>query len=278
MTHGCEEMRTICIINQKGGVGKTTTAVSIAAGLSRQDRRVLLVDVDPQGSVRHSLLATKRYNLYHFLTGKCSHVDCISPLGKNLDLIHSNEMLTKVESHFLKSKNSVFQLKEKFADITDYDYIIFDCSPSLSLLNQNVMLFSQEAIIPVATNYLSLTGLVSMVEAIKEINEHFDHDLAITQIVPTLYDRRTKTAQKMLKQLQDDYGKKVSAPIRINSRLAEAPISGKSIFSYDQKSRGAKDYQELVNCILRTEQRIQSPTEPISTRVQRMMVDVEIED
>jgi chromosome partitioning protein len=273
-------MRKICIINQKGGVGKTTTAVSIAAGLSRQNKRVLLVDLDPQGNVAHSLATTKRLNLYDFLTNKCSYVDCTTNLGVNLDLIHSDETLTKIDVHLAKQTNPSQVLKKKFSDVHNYDYIIFDCAPSLGLLNQNALLFSDEAIIPVATNYLSLTGLTYMIEAIKELNNHFNHDLKISHIVPTLHDRRNRTNRNMLAKLIEDHGKIVTNPVRVNSKLAEAPASGKSIFAYAPSSRGAEDYGKITELILATEEhtQIKRATQPISMRVQQLMADVKAED
>ena len=227
-------MRKICIINQKGGVGKTTTAVNIAAGLARNSKRVLLVDVDPQGNIAHSLMSTRRFSVYEFLTNKCSHVDCITQLGANLDLMHSNESLTKLNVELAKKKNPTQILTTKFSELIGYDYILFDCAPSLGLLNQNVMLFADEAIVPVSTTYLSLTGLTYMNEAINEMNRHFDHQLELAYIVPTLHDARNKTNKNMLKKLQEDYKELVTNPIRINSKLAEAPASGKSIFGYDK--------------------------------------------
>ncbi len=270
-------MRSICIINQKGGVGKTTTAVSIAAGLAKEGKTVLLVDTDPQGNVTHSLQMNCRFDLYHFITGKCSHLDCITTLGTNLDVLPSTETLTKLNTELAKQKNPEHVVKERFSSIRNYDYLIFDCAPSLGLLNQNIMLFANEAIIPVSTTYLSLTGLTYMEEAIKEINEHFKHTLQISHIVPTLHDKRNRTNRQMLSKLQEDHGKLVTEPIRINAKLAEAPASGKSIFTYDKNSRGAKDYGALVQTIMKGEE-VKKTNVPISARVQQMMADVEMED
>lgn len=278
MCVGVSFMRKICVINQKGGVGKTTTAVNIAAGLSREGRKVLLVDVDPQGNVGHSLATQKSKSLYHFLTNQCSHVDCITTLGTNLDLIHSDETLTKIETAFATTNKPAYLLSKRFDDVSGYDYLIFDCAPSLGLLNQNVMLFSKEAIIPVMTHYLPLTGLANICEAIQDINNHYGHDLQINYIVPTLHDSRNKTNKEMLKKLQDDYPEVATHPIRINSKLAEAPAKGKSIFAYDKRSRGAKDYGKLVDEIMKDEKPKQKVMEPISLRVQRMMAHVELED
>lgn len=271
-------MRKICIINQKGGVGKTTTAVNVASGLSREGRKVLLVDVDPQGNIAHSLAKQKSRNLYHFLSGQCTHVDCTTKLGENLDFMHSDDSLTKIETEFATSQTPTQIFSNKFSDITNYDYIIFDCAPSLGLLNQNVMLFAKEAIIPVTTQYLPMMGLASICEAIEEINQHFNHNLEITHIVPTLHDGRNKINKTMLAKLENDYPEVATNPIRVNSKLAEAPSSGKSIFAYDKRSRGAKDYGLLVQEIIKSEEPRTKPIEPISMRVQRMMAHVEMED
>lgn len=276
-------MRKLCIINQKGGVAKTTTAVNVAAGLARKNRNVLLVDLDPQGSVAHSLTTSKEKSVYEFLTGECSHVDCITPLGKNLDLIHSNDSLTKIDVFIARNNNTTSLVKDKFGDVAGYDYIIFDCAPSLGLLNQNVMVFADDAIIPVATNHLSYVGLQQMVSAIGEINEHFGSSLEIKHIVPTMHDIRNRSNKKVLTELKAEFADIVTTPIRINAKLAEAPSKGRSIFGYDPKSRGAEDYGKLVETILLSESSapeavpIQEQA-PISQRVQQMMKDVVIED
>lgn len=271
-------MRKICIINQKGGVGKTTTAVNIAAGLARKGKTVLLVDVDPQGNIAHSLTSNRQFSAYDFFTNKCSHVDCVTNLGANLDLIHSTESLTKLNVELATKDDAVQLITNKFKDLRSYEYILFDCAPSLGLLNQSVMLFATEAIIPVSTTYLSLTGLTYMLEAISHINEHFDHNLQISHIIPTLHDVRNKTNRNMLAKLQEDHSTIVTNPVRVNSKLAEAPASGKSIFSYDNSSRGAKDYGAIVDQIIASEVEQKTISTPISARVQKMMADIEIED
>lgn len=266
------------MINQKGGVGKTTTAINLAAGLSRSGRKVLLIDFDPQGNIADSLPAQADYSLYDFLVGNCDYQQCILTLGKNLDLIKSTESLTKIGVYLANHPNPTIAFKKKFLEIEGYDYVIMDCAPSLGLLNQNVMIFSDEAMIPVSTTYLSLTGLAVMSEAIKEINRHYNHNLDISLIIPTMHDARNKSNKKMLARLHKEYAGLISNPIRINAKLAEAPEYKKSIFAYDKKSRGAQDYSQLTETVLTKEKRIQTESVPISMRVQKIMADVQAED
>ena len=274
-------MRKICIINQKGGVAKTTTAVNLAAGLARNDRKVLLIDMDPQGNVAHSLSTNKEKSLYDFLTGKGSLEECTTILGKNLDIIHSTESLTKINVFLAKHDNPSLVFKKQLLEIQGYDYVIIDCQPSLSLLNQSIMAYADESIIPVATNYLSYTGLEVMTEAITELNKHFDHKLVVRYIVPTLHDKRNRLNKDIHAEIRKKYSDLVTEPIRINSKLSEAPTKGQSIFSYAPSSRGAKDYGLLVKRVIFDEKVVvkeQVSSEPISARVQRMMKDVEMED
>jgi chromosome partitioning protein len=271
-------MRKLCVINQKGGVGKTTTAINLASGLSREGKRVLLVDMDPQGNIADSLVTNRSHSVYDFIRGNCSHVDCITSLGKNLDLIHSDFSLASFHKEHAKSEANTEIVKQAFASVSGYDYIIFDCAPSSGLLNENVMRYAQECMIPIRATHLSKSGLSSMMKFVETINTIYDHTLEVKYIVPTHFDVRIKSQQQVLKSLSELYPNLLTSPIRTNAKLAEAPAVGKSIFAYDKSSRGANDYRVLVKRVASHEQVLEEEAEPISSRIQRLMADVEIED
>ena len=251
-------MRKICIINQKGGVGKTTTAVNIAAGLSRHDRKVLLIDFDAQGNISTSLSLDGENEIGHILTENADIQQSTKYLGRNLDLIPSRETLSMTELKLSALPNKEFVMKEKLNDLKDYNYVIIDCPPSLGVLNQNALLYACEAFIPVSTDYLGYDALLKMIKVIETINSRFSHKIKITKVIPTLYDKRNKTCKVYLDKISNQFYELATDPIRINSKLKEAPEHGKSIFSYASGSRGAQDYQKLIKQILNEEKQVLS--------------------
>ena len=171
-------MRKICIFNQKGGVGKTTTAVNLAAGISRQEKKVLLVDLDPQGNIDVALKANSESNIYDALTQKQEIQQCILNLAKNLDILTSRETLVKAEYYLSKEGGSRMLLKDMLSKLEGYDFILVDCPPSLGILNQNALVFAKETFIPVSTDYLGLDALRKMPKIIDR-NCSFSYNFSV---------------------------------------------------------------------------------------------------
>jgi len=246
-------VRKICVFNHKGGVGKTTTAINLAAGLSRKDKKVILVDLDPQGNVDISLKANVGCNIYDAILGSSDIHDCVVNVATNFDFVGSKESLAKMEYHLAQDNTAGAKFKEVLLGLSGYDYMIIDCPPSLGVMNQKILSFCDEVFVPAATDFLGFDALKKMPKIIEQINKHYDHDVNMTLIIPTLFDKRNKICKDMLSSMKDDFGNLVSNPIHYNSKLKEAPRKGKSIFKYASSSSGAKDYGILVDTVISME-------------------------
>ncbi|MFH2027906.1 MAG: ParA family protein, partial [Nanoarchaeota archaeon] len=213
----------------------------------------LILDMDAQGHTGVSLNSQSVKDMYSFLVEGIDYSECITHLGDSLDIITSNETLTKAGIMLSRQEDSEFLLREKIKEIKGYDYIILDCSPSLGLLNQNALLASNEAIIPTSMDALGYDSLKKIVSMIQNLNEVFKHDCRISRIIPTMYDRRLRTSKQILEKVTNDFYGVVTDPIYICSKLKEAPEKGKSIFKYAPNSTAAKDYWKIVESIIQEE-------------------------
>ncbi|MGM5483035.1 MAG: ParA family protein [Nanobdellota archaeon] len=257
-------MRKICVINQKGGVGKTTTAVNLAAGLSRNGKKVLLVDLDPQGNATFSLQSKSSYDLYDFLTEDIELKETVTNMGKNLDLLGSKENLSQLETNIAKDEQKIEEFAKKLRSIENYDFVILDCSPMIGSFSNLAVSASDEAIIPTSTDVLGLRGTSNTLKMIEKINKKFELNVKTSKIVPTLYDKRNRVCKKTLEIMNNIYYDIISEPIRINSKLKEAPERHMSIFKYAKSSRGAQDYKKLVVNVLNDEKHQRNITKETS--------------
>lgn len=236
----------LAVLNQKGGTGKTTTSISVAAGLAERGKRVLLIDADPQGNVGISLGVRGRVSLYHVLTGEAAVGDAFVPVRKNLDVITGDETLAAAEIKLAQRPGRAAVLREKLGAFDAYDHVIVDCGPSLSLINQNVLVFSEEVLAPVACDYLSLVGVKQVLKTIQNVNRHLGHPLKLGAVLPTMYDARVRICRDAYEALQKHFKELCLTPIRSNTRLKEAPSFKKTIFEHDPSCHGAVDYRRVV--------------------------------
>jgi chromosome partitioning protein len=237
----------IAIFNHKGGTGKTTTAVNVAAGLAEAGDRVLLVDADGQGNVGASLGISGERTLYHVLVTGAEAESCAVPVRKNLDVLTSNEMLAAAELYLAERPNRDRILRERLGDrVRGYDVVVIDCAPALSLMNQNVLVYADSVVVPVSCDYLSLVGVRQVLRTLKNVRELLKHEVDLIGVLPTFYDVRNNIAREAVAALREHFGERCLPPIRVNTRLREAPRSKQTIFELAPESHGAEDYRTLV--------------------------------
>lgn len=244
------QMRRIAVLNQKGGTGKTTTSVNVAAGLADAGFRVLLMDLDAQGNVAVSLGLSAKKTMYHILVDGVHPADCLVKVNDNLDCLCSNTSLAQAEVKLVNARERNKVLLRRMQGLTNYDYVIMDCGPSLSVLNQNALTYADNILIPVSCDYLSLVGVKQILRTLKKVNELLLTPVSILGVVPTFYDMRTRISVEAVNTLKAYFKERVLPPIRVNTRLKEAPSHKKTIFEYAPDSRGAQDYRQLVERIV----------------------------
>ena len=270
--------RRIAVLNQKGGTGKTTTSVNLAAGLAERGNNVLLIDTDAQGNVGVSLGVSGEQSLYHVLVDGADPTEVSVPVRQHLDVITSDATLAAAEiwlarqnpeqrSRVMTKRLNLMQVSRR------YDYVIIDCGPSLNLLNQNALSYADEVIIPVTCDYLALVGVKQVLRTIKDIERHLHHAVRISAVLPTFYDGRTRLAREVLETLQGHFKHKCLEPIRSNTRLAEAPSHRKSIFEYAPTSHGATDYNRVVDWLVTSSAATTSDTTSTASTTARDAVE-----
>jgi chromosome partitioning protein len=241
----------LAIFNHKGGTGKTTTSVSIAAGLADRGLRVLLVDTDSQGNVSVSLGAKADKTLYHVLVMGVRPQDAAIRVRPNLDLVASNETLAAAELYLAGRQNRDRILRERLAPgFEGYDVVVLDCSPSLSLMNQNALVAADGIIVPVACDFLSLVGVRQVIKTVKNVNALLHHPVEIYGVLPTFFDARARICRDSLDALKEHFGDRVMPSIRTATRLKEAPAQGQTIFEFAPDSNAAEDYRRIVDLLV----------------------------
>ncbi|UZO79456.1 AAA family ATPase [Aquimarina sp. ERC-38] len=249
--------KIIAIANQKGGVGKTTTSVNLAASLGVLEKKILLIDADPQANATSGLgieVETVEKGTYQLLEHTIKAEDAIvSTSSPNVDMIPAHIDLVAIEIELVDKEAREYMLKKAISDLRkSYDYILIDCAPSLGLLTLNALTASDSVIIPIQCEYFALEGLGKLLNTIKSVQKIHNKQLDIEGLLLTMYDSRLRLSNQVVEEVQKHFNEMVfTTIIQRNIRLSEAPSYGESIINYDASSKGASNYLSLANEIIK---------------------------
>ena len=252
--------RVFAIANQKGGVGKTTTAINLGASLAANDVRVLVIDSDPQGNATTGLGVAKtqdRPSLYDVLLGDATaEAAIVGTEFEGLDLICADKNLVGANLELVDTPNRESRLRERLSSIRNkYGFVLIDCPPALDLLTLNALMAADSVLVPIQCEFFALEGISELMDTIDRVRTAFGHPIAVEGILLTMYDDRTNLTRQVAADLRGFFGEEVFKTIVPRSiRLAEAPSFGKTILAYDPRSRGAESYVQLAKEILDHEQ------------------------
>lgn len=247
-------MAIVAVLNQKGGVGKTTTTINVAAYLAKSGKKILVVDLDPQGNATSGLGVDRsriESNLYTAIIGKNDLGSSIYETTQSgVYLLPSSSDLAALELELASSANRVGQLKKLLSTAT-FDFVLIDCPPSLGILTINALTAASDVLVPVQTEFYALEGLSQLVNVIQRVKSSSNPDLNLLGVVLTMYDNRTSLAEQVVAEVEKHFGAKVfKTKIPRNVRLAEAPSFGRSILEHDKWSKGARAYKSLTKEII----------------------------